>query len=420
MQNNRRQFIKYSGAVAAGTVINLKNTSNRFDGLLASEKTLINGIEQIDKINIAPLQDPVKITDVKIFQVTSRGEKKFSAIYVEISTDKGLTGLYGPINKEQAFVIVSKLRSILIGKDPLNTETLWDSMRRNDRHGRAGYMMMAISSVDNALWDIRGKYYGVPVYRLLGGPTRNSIRAYASMLGYPVEPEQACKVAREYFDKGFTAQKWFFQYGPAQGSEGYQKNISLIRELRRSLGESAELMFDGKWGWDVPYSISMAKEMIPYHPAWLEEPIHPEQIEGYIRIKRETGIPLASGEHFYTRWNVKQFLDAGALDYVQADPEWTGGVTELVKICSLADVYEVKVVPHGHHILAAAHVVASQPVYLCPMIEYLFQSHLDRMQYFHKKVLRPVNGWLELPTDPGFNIVFDENKIDEKRELKWE
>jgi L-alanine-DL-glutamate epimerase-like enolase superfamily enzyme len=293
-------------------------------------------------------------------------------------------------------------------------------MRRRDRHARSSLFMMAISAVDNALWDIRGKHFGVPVYRLLGGPTRDRVGAYASMLGYSVEPDKAGKIAREYFDRGFTAQKWFFKYNPTHGGEGRKKNLQLVQALRKALGDNAELMFDCLWSWDVPYAISMAREILPYRPTWLEEPLHPEQLEGYKRIKRDTGIPLAAGEHFYTRWNVKQFLDAGVLDFVQADPEWCGGITELVKICSLAEAYEVKVVPHGHHILAAAHVVAAQPPDVCPMVEYLFKSHLDRMQYFHKRVLRPEKGWLQLPTQPGLDLELDEDKIAEKREMKWD
>jgi L-alanine-DL-glutamate epimerase-like enolase superfamily enzyme len=367
-----------------------------------------------------PKSGKLKIRNVRTLQVVSGENRNKRAIYVEITTENGPTGLYGPINKEQAFVIQSKFRSLLVGRDALAGQALWDKMRRRDRHARSSLFMMAISAVDNALWDIRGKHFGVPVYRLLGGPTRDRVRAYASMLGYSVEPHKAGKIAREYFDRGFTAQKWFFKYNPTHGGEGRKKNLQLVQALRKALGDNAELMFDCLWSWDVPYAISMAREILPYRPTWLEEPLHPEQLEGYKRIKRDTGIPLAAGEHFYTRWNVKQFLDAGVLDFVQADPEWCGGITELVKICALAEAYEVKVVPHGHHILAAAHVVAAQPPSVCPMVEYLFKSHLDRMQYFHKRVLRPEKGWLELPTQPGLGLELDEDKIAEKREMKWD
>jgi L-alanine-DL-glutamate epimerase-like enolase superfamily enzyme len=362
----------------------------------------------------------LKISNVRTLQVVGGENRSRRAIYVEITTENGPTGLYGPINKEQAFVIQSKFRSLLIGRDALAGQALWDKMRRRDRHARSSLFMMAISAVDNALWDIRGRHFGVPVYRLLGGPTRDRVRAYASMLGYSVEPDKAGKIARDYFGRGFTAQKWFFKYNPTHGGEGRKKNLQLVQALRKALGDNAELMFDCLWSWDVPYAISMAREILPYRPTWLEEPLHPEQLEGYKRIKRDTGIPLAAGEHFYTRWNVKQFLDTGVLDFVQADPEWCGGITELVKICALAEAYEVKVVPHGHHILAAAHVVAAQPSGVCPMVEYLFHSHLDRMQYFHKTVLRPEKGWLQLPTQPGLGLELDEDKIAEKRELKWD
>lgn len=364
--------------------------------------------------------DELKIRNVRLLQVIGGQNRSRRAIYVEITTEDGPSGLYGPINKEQAFVIQSKFRSLLIGRDALAGQAIWDKMRRRDRHARSSLFMMAISAVDNALWDIRGKHFGVPVYRLLGGPTRDRVRAYASMLGYSVEPDEAGKIARQYFERGFTAQKWFFKYNPTHGGEGRKKNLELVQALRKALGDNAELMFDCLWSWDVPYAISMAREILPYRPTWLEEPLHPEQLEGYKRIKRDTGIPLAAGEHFYTRWNVKQFLDDGVLDFIQADPEWCGGITELVKICALAEAYEVKVVPHGHHILAAAHVVAAQPQSVCPMVEYLFHSHLDRMQYFHKKVLRPEKGWLQLPNRPGMGLVLDEDKITEKRELKWD
>ncbi|MHC4643420.1 MAG: enolase-like domain-containing protein, partial [Planctomycetota bacterium] len=151
----------------------------------------------------------LKIRNVRTLQVVGGENQNRRAIYVEITTEDGPTGLYGPINKEQAFVIHSKFRSLLVGRDALAGQALWDKMRRRDRHARSSLFMMAISAVDNALWDIRGKHFGVPVYRLLGGPTRDRVGAYASMLGYSVEPDKAGKIAREYFDRGFTAQKWF-------------------------------------------------------------------------------------------------------------------------------------------------------------------------------------------------------------------
>jgi L-alanine-DL-glutamate epimerase-like enolase superfamily enzyme len=342
--------------------------------------------------------------------------RPIAAIYVRVETKDGPDGLYGPISADEAFIIRGRLRPFLLGRDPLSGEALWDQMRGLDRHARSGQMMMAISAVDCALWDLRGKHFGVPVYRLLGGPTRERIRAYGSMGGHSTEPDKAVQSARKVFDEGFTAQKWFFRWGPADGAEGRGKNLALVRSLRGALGEEADLMFDCGRAWDVPYAVSMAQAMASSRPFWLEEPLQPERLEGYKRIKREGGVPLAAGEHLYTRSDVKPFLDAGVLDYLQVDPDWTGGITELVKICALAAVYDVKVTPHGHGILPAAHVVASQPPSLCPMIEFLF-GHLTRMQFFHKNALYPENGWLTLPNEPGLGLSLDPEKIEETEDL---
>jgi L-rhamnonate dehydratase len=347
------------------------------------------------------------------------GRVPVKAIYVRIDTDEDLFGLNGPIMPEQAYIIHSKLRPFLIGRDPLQGETLWDQMLRMDRHSRAGQMMMGISAVDIALWDIRGKFFDAPVYRLLGGPTREKIRAYGSMGGRSLDLDKSAAWAKQSFDQGFTAQKWFFRHGPADGAGGRRKNIELAKTLRETLGPDAELMFDCWMGWDAPFAIASARELVEYAPKWLEEPLMPGRIEGYKKIKTETQIALAAGEHLYTRWDVKPFLDAGALDYVQADPEWTGGITELTKICALADTYDVKVIPHGHHVVAAAHVIASQSPALCPLIEYLVNL-MPRRQFFHTRPLTPIEGYMPLPEGPGIGIVLDESKIEEQRELKWD
>ena len=339
------------------------------------------------------------------------------AIYVEIETDEGPTGLYGPILTEQAFVITSKLRRLLVGRDPLCGETLWDQMARSDRHARSGVIMMAISSVDCALWDLRGKYYGQPVYRLLGGPTRQRVPAYASMLGYSLDSPLAAERAKEFAGVGFAAQKWFFGHGPGDGAAGLKANLELAAELREAVGEGYRLMFDCWMGLDVPYATELATGLMDYNPTWLEEPLRPDRIEGYVRLK-DTGIPLAAGEHLYTRWQVKAFLDAGALDWVQADPDWTGGITELVKICDLAETYDVPVVPHGHNLFGALHVIASRSPQCCPMAEYLIQ-HLQRQQFFHQRVVVPSDGFIELPGEPGLGFTLDDAKIEQKLELDW-
>jgi L-alanine-DL-glutamate epimerase-like enolase superfamily enzyme len=149
------------------------------------------------------------------------------ASYVEIETDEGVSGLYGPIDDRQDFLVAMDLRPPLVGADPLATELIHDKLLRLHRHGRAGLFVNAISAVDNALWDLRGMVAGQPVYQLLSGPTRQRVPVYASMLGHSVEPERAAVVAAEHRNLGFRAQKWFFAHGPAGGYEGLQRNLAV-------------------------------------------------------------------------------------------------------------------------------------------------------------------------------------------------
>lgn len=335
-----------------------------------------------------------------------------SEIYLEILTDEGITGIFGPIESPQAFVVHEFLRDFLIGRDPLATEKLHDQMLRMHRHGRSGLFMTGVSAVDCALWDLKGKAWNQPVYRLLGGPVRPSVPAYASMLGYSIDPAEAVKTALEFQSKGFSAQKWFFRYGPGDGLKGMEENINLVASLREALGSLYPLMFDAYWGWDARYTREILRHISPYKITWLEEPIQPERVGSFAALKRaEPASPLATGEHVYTRWQVKELLVNGAVDFIQTDPDWTGGITELVKICSLCSAFDVPVVAHGHSLLAALHTAGAQSAAVVPYVEYLFR-HQSRKQWFHKPAYEPVNGDLALPTLPGLGIVLDTDKIE--------
>jgi L-alanine-DL-glutamate epimerase-like enolase superfamily enzyme len=341
-----------------------------------------------------------------------------SALYLKIKSDAGLEGLYGPIDKEAAMVVEQQLQRFLTGKDPLAGETLWDQMYRSNRHARHGLFMMAISAVDNALWDLRGRYYEAPVYRLLGGPTRPAVEAYASCLGHSLEPEAVRTRALQFKNEGFRYQKWFLAYGPGSGAEGMQKNIELVRILRETLGENTELMFDSFMGWDLNYAIAWAKQVEKYRPRWMEESFATEKIESFAQLRRSTSIPVASGEHIYGRWEAHQYLKAGALNVLQTDPEWCGGVSELVKICTVASLYDVQVIPHGHALHAALHVVASQSPMTCPLVEDLIIK-MSSFHHFEKQPPGVVNGKIALPERPGFGIELDPGKIEKQTLLRW-
>ncbi len=344
------------------------------------------------------------------------GSQPVSEIYVEIQTDEGISGLFGPIDSYQADVIRTFLRSYLIGRDPLATELLHDQMLRLNRHGRSGIFMTGLSPVDCALWDLKGKAWGQPIYRLLGGPTRPSVPAYASMLGYAIDPEIAAEVAVDFKDQGFTAQKWFFRYGPGDGEAGKLRNLALVQSLRDALGPFYPLMFDAYMGWDLSYASEMVRALESYNVRWLEEPIPPERVGAFRKLSQAAGVPLATGEHVYTRWQVKELLVDGAVDVIQTDPDWTGGITELVKICSLASAFEVPVIAHGHSLLAALHVAGAQSPSTVPYVEYLIR-HQARKQFFHKPLYVPQDGNVTLPDLPGLGLVLDEEHIESRESV---
>jgi L-alanine-DL-glutamate epimerase-like enolase superfamily enzyme len=299
------------------------------------------------------------------------GRYRIKAYFAQIETDDGVSGVGGPMPADQAYIIGQQLTPLLLGHDPLAIERLWDRMYRFMVHGRKGLVMQAISVVDCALWDLKGKWANAPVYTLLGGPTRETIPAYASTLGYSLDPELVQERATEIVRLGYKATKWFFRDGPADGIAGIERNMRLVRTLRQTVGPDIDIMLDCWMSWDVPYTIQMARRMEEYHPSWIEEPVLPDKIEQYAQIRRSVNIPISGGEHEYTRWGLKMLMEAGACDILQPDIYWAGGISETMKICALASAYDLPVIPHGHSVPATVHLIAAWPVTTCPLLEYL-------------------------------------------------
>jgi L-rhamnonate dehydratase len=348
----------------------------------------------------------------------SEGHYRIQSHFVELETDEGVTGIGGPMPADQAYIIATQLKPLLMGHDPLAIERIWDRLYRAMVHGRKGVVMMAISVVDCALWDLKGKWAGAPVYRLLGGPTRESIPAYASALGYSLDPELVQERAAEMVKQGYRSTKWFFRDGPTDGIAGIERNMRLVRTLRETVGPDVDIMLDCWMSWDVPYTIQMARRMEEYHPRWIEEPVLPDKIEQYAEIRRNVNIPISGGEHEYTRWGLKALMDAGTCDVLQPDIYWAGGISETMKICALASAYDLPIIPHGHSVPATVHLIAAWPVTTCPLLEYLIKWN-EIHQFFLKQPVKPVNGQVTLPTKPGIGMALDEAKIEQRREMSF-
>jgi len=245
------------------------------------------------------------------------------------------------------------------------------------------------------------------------------VEVYASALGFSLEPEAVRKRCLALKSEGFRYQKWFMGYGPGSGPEGMRKNIELVKTLRETLGEDYEIMFDAYHAWDQNYALEWAKQVEKYRPYWMEEVTHPEKIDSFAAIRRGTSVPLAAGEHIYGRWEVEQYLQAGTLNFVQTDPEWCGGLSELLKIGTVASLHDVPVIPHGHALRAVVHAIFSQSPGTFPLGEYLVIK-MRNFFHFEKNPMVVERAHIAQPTGAGFDIQLDPAKIDSQRMLTIE
>ena len=348
---------------------------------------------------------------------TDAGHFRLEQHFLRIETDEGPFGIAGPLPELVALFVAKRLRPIVVGQDPIAHEKLWDQMHRIMVHGRQGDAMLAISAVDCALWDLKGRWLGQPVFRLIGGPTRDTVPAYASMLGFSVSDlGRVRERAAEYQALGYPAQKWFFRHGPMSGHEGMAANVALVRTLRQTLGDDYDIMLDCWQSFDPIYAVELAERIAEYRPRWLEECVMPDRIDSYRRVRERTQIPLSGAEHEYTRWGFKRFIDAEALDVLQPDIYWAGGLSETLKIAAYASVHDLMVIPHGHSTPAGLHFSLAQSPLLTPIQEYLVKWNAIN-QHFLAHPVEPEAGAFALPTAPGLGMDLDPARIEHQIEL---
>jgi L-alanine-DL-glutamate epimerase-like enolase superfamily enzyme len=338
------------------------------------------------------------------------------AIFLVIEAGSGPSGVFGPIALDTARFIAGRLAGLLIGEDPHGIQRLWDRMYRSNISLLGAHLMFAISAVDLALWDLKGKDLAAPVYKLLGGPTRDRVRAYASMPGYANDPISAAERSKLLVAAGYDTIKWFFRRHPAHGEAGIRENIALIRAVREAVGPDVTLMFDAWNSWDVAYTLRMAELAAPYRVACFEAAVRPDQIGQFAEIRRVLKTTrIAGGEHTYGRWAVKALLDIGAVDILQPDPRWVGGISEMMQVCALASAYGVELLPHAGG-LATTHVIASEPLGACPMQEHALRD-AQTVHYFIKDKSVAVDGYIPLPAGPGLGLELDEAVIEAQEEM---
>lgn len=262
---------------------------------------------------------------------------------VEIETDCGLVGIGNvALAPRIAKAIIDQyLTPLVMGHDPFDYEYLWQRMYRSTHAwGRKGIAMAAISAIDIALWDLMGKATNRPVFKLLGGRTKEKIPCYASKL-YRTDLKEMQDEAQSYLDQGFTSMKMRFGYGPKDGTQGVKENLKSVEAIREVIGYENDLMLECYMGWNLEYAKRILPKLEKYEPRWLEEPVIADDIDGYAELNQLTSIPISGGEHEFTSYGFKQLLDKKAVSVIQYDTNRVGGITAAHKINAIAEAYSV-------------------------------------------------------------------------------
>ncbi len=335
----------------------------------------------------------------------------------EIETDTGLVGIGNAALAPRITkaIVDEYLAPMLIGQDPWDFEYLWQRMyRATHAWGRKGVGMVAISAVDIAIWDILGKAAGKPVFKLLGGRTKERIPVYASKL-YSGPIDEMQREAQSYVDQGFRMFKMRFGWGPKDGPDGMQENLKRVAAVREVVGDDTDLMLECYMGWNLDYAKRMLPLLAEYNPRWLEEPVIADDIAGYAELNNMGIIPISGGEHEFTLLGFKQLLEINAVSYIQYDTNRVGGITAAQKINALAEAFQVPVVPHAgqmhNYHLTMANVN-------CPISEF-FPVHdvevgNELFYYIFKGDPEPENGFIDLSeTEPGLGLTLSDEYLND-------
>ncbi len=303
----------------------------------------VAGVEVANPMSIYPKYKPQR----SLF----RPEPQIPAFTVEIETDKGLKG-YGQGGPGGGPIVEGHLARLLIGENARDIEKIWDMLWRSTmEYGRKGLVINAISGVDNALWDLAGKAHGAPVYRLLGGETKERIPAYCT--GNDIE---------QHVEFGYTKLKLALPHGPADGREGIRKNVELVKRARAALGPEGEIMMDCWMALTERYTIELCEAFEPYRIYWMEECLIPDDYEGFGRLRQQIkSTRIVTGEHEYTRYGFRRLLEHNSAEIWQPDVHWCGGLTELRRIAALGAAYDVPIIPHGGGARDAVHFIMATP-----------------------------------------------------------
>ncbi len=370
----------------------------------------------------------MKIRDIKTYVLEARLDEPFAysqawyetrgACLVEIVGDDGNSGwgeAFGPARLTAP--IVEYYKPLLVGEDALATERHWQTLYNRLRdHGRKGLAIEALSAVDIALWDLKARHLGVSVKRLLGGPLRDKVEAYATGFyrkrgGDPVA--YLVDEAKERVAQGFTGIKLKLGFG-------MEDDIRLCHAVRRAVGDRLSIMIDANHAYDALGAIALGRRIEELDIAWFEEPVPPEDLAGYRQVKSALKIPIAGGEAEFTRWGFRALIADRCVDILQPDIAAAGGISETKKIADMANAFGVRVNPHvwGTAVALAAslQLIASLPHNppglhpIEPLLEFDQSEHPIRFAVSKEPIVQR-DGWVAIPDGPGLGIEIDRSAL---------
>ncbi|MFW5833009.1 MAG: mandelate racemase/muconate lactonizing enzyme family protein [Pseudomonadota bacterium] len=362
---------------------------------------------------VAPIAEP--------FAFSQRWVHERVALVVEVVGEDGMVGwgeCYGPPRLLQP-IIERFYAPLLVGADALAGAAHWERLYNELRdHGQRGLVVQALSGLDIALWDLRGKVAGLPIHRLLGGPLRPSVRAYATGLYRrtdDLERNRALLIdeAEDYVARGFTAMKLKVGFDVADDAAN-------TAAIRRAIGEEVALMVDANHGFDRLDALALARRIEPLDIGWFEEPVAPEDVDGYRWLKRRTDIPLAGGECSFTRFDFRRLIEADAFDVVQPDTCAAGGLTECLRIAALVNAAGRRYQPHvwgtSIAVATALQLIACLPGAAEGLLANEPWLEFDRTPHpFRDAVVETPfaleNGRVAVPSRPGLGITVDRGAL---------
>lgn len=363
----------------------------------------------------------MKIVDYELFQVPPRW------LFLKITTDEGIVGWGEPVIEGKAQTVgaaVDEFMQQLIGKNPLNIEDHWNMMYRSSFYRGGPILMSAVSGIDQALWDIKGKYYNAPVHELLGGACRESMKVYSWIGGD--RPQDTANAAKKAFENGFEAIK-MNAIEELQYIDSYDKIESVVQRvagIREAVGNQLGIGIDFHGRVHKPMAKVLAKELEPYNPMFIEEPVLSENIEAVREISQTTTIPIALGERLFSRWDFKPILESGFVDIIQPDLSHAGGITECKKIISMAEAYDVGAAPHcplGPIALASCLQVDATCHNAFIQEQSLgihYNKDSDILDYItNKEVFEFKDGYVDIPKKPGLGVEIDEAHVRKMAEV---